>query len=180
MKKQFKTFEEVKACVGQDVAISDWTTVTQSQINMFADATAKWAINLAENAQVVILGNIIVGQEGPRINVKECRPLEAYVMGHIKRVTWLLHPQHKELNDFLRTLRTTLDKSAGDTKTSLGFLFEDRITALSDISGALGWKLTPAKFQELRAHPSVVGVQLETKALEIADDRKWSKKFNSQ
>ena len=39
MKKQFKTFEEVKACVGQDVAISDWTTVTQSQINMFADAT---------------------------------------------------------------------------------------------------------------------------------------------
>ena len=150
------------------------------QLNMFADATAKWAINLAENAQVVILGNIIVGQEGPRINVKECRPLEAYVMGHIKRVTWLLHPQHKELNDFLRTLRTTLDKSAGDTKTSLGFLFEDRITALSDISGALGWKLTPAKFQELRAHPSVVGVQLETKALEIADDRKWSKKFNSQ
>ena len=39
MKKQFKTFEEVKACVGQDVAISDGTTVTQSQINMFADAT---------------------------------------------------------------------------------------------------------------------------------------------
>lgn len=39
MKKQFKTFEEVKACVGQGVAISDWTTVTQSQINMFADAT---------------------------------------------------------------------------------------------------------------------------------------------
>ena len=31
MKKQFKTFEEVKACVGQDVAISDWTTVTQIQ-----------------------------------------------------------------------------------------------------------------------------------------------------
>ena len=26
MKKQFKTFEEVKACVGQDVAISDWTS----------------------------------------------------------------------------------------------------------------------------------------------------------
>jgi len=147
------------------------------QLNMFADATAKWAVNLAENAQVVILGNIIVGQEGPRINVKECRPLEAYVMGHIKRVTWLLHPQHKELNDFLRTLRTTLDKNAGSTHTSLGFIFEDRITALSDISGALGWKLTPAKFQEFRTHPCVAGVQLETKHLEIADDRKWSKKF---
>ena len=147
------------------------------QLNMFADATAKWAVNLAENAQVVILGNIIVGQEGPRINVKECRPLEPYVMGHIKRVTWLLHPQHQELNDFLRTLRATLDKNAGSTHTSLGFLFEDRITALSDISGALGWKLSSAKFQEFRTRSCVAGFQLETKSLEIADDRKWSKKF---
>ena len=150
-------------------------------LNMFADATAKFAINLAENAQVVVLGNIIVGQEGPRINVKECRPLESYVMTHVKRVTWLLHPHHPQLNEFLRTLRTTLDKAAGETKTSLGFVFEDRITAFSDVSGALGWKLTPAKFQEFRQHPAVAGVQLETKHLEIADDRKWGgkKKFSS-
>ena len=145
-------------------------------LNMFADATAKWGPNLAENAQVAVLGNIIVNQEGARINVKECRPLEAYVMSNVKRVTWLLHPDHKQLHDFLRTLRTILDKNVGETKTSLGFLFEDRITALSDVSGALGWKLTPAKFQELRAHPAVAGVQLETKHLEIADDRKWSKR----
>jgi len=56
-------------------------------------------------------------------------------------------------------------------------LIIDQVTALSDISGALGWKLTPAKFQEFRIHPAVAGVQLETKHLEIADDRKWSKKF---
>jgi DNA polymerase III subunit alpha len=146
------------------------------QLNMFADATAKWGMNLAENAQVAVLGNIIVNQEGARINVKELRPLEAYVMSNIKRVTWLLHPQHPQLNAFLQTLRTTLDKASGSTKTSLGFLFEDRITALSDISGALGWKLTPNKFQELRLHPAVAGVQLEAKHLEIENDRKWSKK----
>jgi DNA polymerase III subunit alpha len=146
------------------------------QLNMFADATAKWGMNLAENAQVAVLGNIIVNQEGARINVKELRPLEAYVMANIKHVTWLLHPQHPQLNEFLQTLRTTLDKASGSTKTSLGFLFEDRITALSDISGALGWKLTPAKFQELRLHPAVAGVQLETKHLEIENDRKWSKR----
>jgi len=146
------------------------------QLNMFADATAKFAVNLAENAQVVVLGNIIVGQEGPRINVKECRPLDAYVMSNVKRVTWLLHPQHPQLNEFLQTLRTMLDKASGETKTSLGFLFDDRITALADVTGALGWKLTPVKFQELRQHPAVAGVQLETKRLEIADDRKWGKK----
>jgi DNA polymerase-3 subunit alpha len=146
-------------------------------LNMFADATAKWGPNLAENAQVAVLGNIIVNQEGARINVKEVRPLEAYVMSNIKRVTWLLKPDHPQLNDFLKILRETLNKQVGSTLTSLGFLFEDRVTALSDVSGALGWKLTPAKFQELRGHPAVAGVQLETKHLEIADDRKWSKKF---
>ena len=39
MKKQFKTFDEVKACVGQDVASSPWFSVTQEQINLFAQAT---------------------------------------------------------------------------------------------------------------------------------------------
>jgi len=145
-------------------------------LNMFADATAKWGPNLAENAQVAVLGNIIVNQEGARINVKEVRPLEAYVMSNVKRVTWLLHPDHKQLPEFLKTLRDTLNKQVGSTLTSLGFIFEDRITAFSDVSGALGWKLTPAKFQELRTHPAVAGVQIEVKHLEIADDRKWSKK----
>lgn len=39
MKKQFQTFDEIKACVGQDVAVSDWLTVTQTQIDRFAVAT---------------------------------------------------------------------------------------------------------------------------------------------
>jgi acyl dehydratase len=39
MKKQFKTFDEVKACIGQDVATSPWFSITQAQINLFAQAT---------------------------------------------------------------------------------------------------------------------------------------------
>ena len=39
MKKHFNTFKELQACVGQDVAVSDWCVVTQAQINQFADAT---------------------------------------------------------------------------------------------------------------------------------------------
>ena len=39
MKKQFNTFKELQACVGQDVAVSDWCLVTQAQIKQFADAT---------------------------------------------------------------------------------------------------------------------------------------------
>jgi DNA polymerase-3 subunit alpha len=31
-------------------------------------------------------------------------------------------------------------------------------------------------FQELRSHPAVAGVQLETKPLELKQERRWSKR----
>src|SRR4030095_10073866 len=39
MKKTFQTLGDLAACVGQEVAVSDWITVTQEQVNQFADAT---------------------------------------------------------------------------------------------------------------------------------------------
>ena len=35
----FQTLSEMAACVGQDVATSPWITVTQQQVNQFAEAT---------------------------------------------------------------------------------------------------------------------------------------------
>ena len=37
--KTFLTIADLAACVGQEVAVSDWTTITQQQIQLFADAT---------------------------------------------------------------------------------------------------------------------------------------------
>ena len=37
--KTFQTLAELAACVGQEVAVSDWQTITQQQINLFAQAT---------------------------------------------------------------------------------------------------------------------------------------------
>ena len=37
--KTFQTLNEVVALVGEDVAESDWITVTQEQVNLFAQAT---------------------------------------------------------------------------------------------------------------------------------------------
>ena len=37
--KTFQTLADLAACVGQDVATSDWLTVTQQQVNLFAEAT---------------------------------------------------------------------------------------------------------------------------------------------
>lgn len=35
----FNNLAELSTCVGQEVALSDWVTVTQAQVQLFADAT---------------------------------------------------------------------------------------------------------------------------------------------
>ena len=37
--KTFHSYAELRDCAGQEVAVTDWVTVTQAQINLFAEAT---------------------------------------------------------------------------------------------------------------------------------------------
>jgi acyl dehydratase len=37
--RTFDTLAELAACTGEEVAVSDWTTITQEQVNLFAQAT---------------------------------------------------------------------------------------------------------------------------------------------
>jgi DNA polymerase-3 subunit alpha len=145
-------------------------------LNIFADGYEAYGRSLQENATVLVQGNIIVNQEGPRINVKEIYPLDGQVAGLVKKVTWLLDPAHAAVPDFLRALRDTLNRQAGDTKVQLGFVFERRIAPIAETSTALSWKLNAPAFQQLRAHPAVVGVQLETRPVELKEDRRWKKR----
>ncbi len=145
-------------------------------LNLFADGYAAHGAILAENAVVLVQGNIITGTEGPRINVKEVYPLDLQVTGLVRKVIWLLRPAHPELPAFLRQLRETLNKQVGETRVEFAFLFENRIAPYAEASTALSWKLNGPTFQQLRAHPAVAGVQLETRALELKQDRRWSKR----
>jgi DNA polymerase-3 subunit alpha len=152
------------------------TKNASTPLNMFADGYAAYGSVLAENALVLVQGNIIVGNDGARINVKECYHLDAQVSSLVRKVTWLLHPAHRELPAFLRLLRETLNKQSGDTKVEFAFLFDDRIAPIAEASSALSWRLSAPVFQQLRAHPAVAGVQLQTKHLELKQDRRWSKR----
>jgi DNA polymerase-3 subunit alpha len=156
-------------------AFSLATKSASAALNMFADGYAAYGTTLVENAAVLVQGNIIVGNDGARINVKECYPLDAQVGGLVRKVTWLLHPAHPELPAFLRLLRETLNRQSGDTRVEFAFLFEDRVAPVAEASTALSWRLSAPVFQQLRAHPAVAGVQLETKRLELKQDRRWAR-----
>jgi acyl dehydratase len=59
--KKFNALQDLLACVGQDVAVSDWVTVTQEQINLFAQATGdhQWIHTDADKAQSGPFGSTI-------------------------------------------------------------------------------------------------------------------------
>jgi DNA polymerase-3 subunit alpha len=145
-------------------------------LNMFADAYATYGGTLAENAAVVVLGNVIVGADGARINVRECYPLEGAVTSLARKVTWLLRPADLAVPEFLARLRETINAQPGETRVAFGFLFEDRAAAVAEASPALSWRLTAAAVQSLRSHPAVAGVQVEFKRLELKEDRRWARR----
>ncbi len=145
-------------------------------VHMYSDAYEIYANNLIPEAPVLIQGTILRGDDGARLNVKECYPLEPSITGHIKKVTWLLNAAHSELGDFFKLLRAAVDKDYGDTRLELAFAFDGQVAPVAEVSNGLTWKVTPVHFQNLRKHPAVVGTMLEAKKLSLKETRKWAKR----
>jgi DNA polymerase-3 subunit alpha len=145
-------------------------------LNMFADAFSAFGPALAENAPVLVQGNIIRGADGPRINVKECYALDGAVSRTVRRVTWLVRPGDPGLESFLRTLRETVVREQGDTRMEFAVLMEGGVAPVAEASAALSWRLSAPGFQALRSHPAVAGVRIETRPLELKPDTRWARR----
>jgi DNA polymerase-3 subunit alpha len=145
-------------------------------LNMFADAFAAFGPALAENAPVLVQGNVIRGADGPRVNVRECYALDGAVTRAVRRVVWLLRPDDPEIESFLRALRETVLREPGDTRIGFGILVGGDAAPVAEASQALAWRLTAPVFQELRSHPGVAGIRIETRPLELKPDTRWARR----
>ena len=142
-------------------------------MNMFSEAFAEYARHLVAEAPVLVQGNVLAGTDGVRLNVRECYPLDDAVTAWVKKITWLLRPDHPETPAFLHALRAVVDANLGDTRLEFAVVFEDRIAAVAEVSGGLSWKLAPAQFQQLRSHPAVAGALVQAKRLQLRENRRW-------
>jgi DNA polymerase-3 subunit alpha len=145
-------------------------------VNMYADAYETYGKLLAENLPVVVLGSVMRGNDGARLNVKEVYPLDAYVPNNVRKVTWLLHPDHPGLTEFLPQLRKAIDAANGDARVEIAFLFDGRIAPIAETPNSLKWRVTGPSFQQLRHHPAVAGALIETRPPEMKEVRRWGKK----
>jgi len=145
-------------------------------VNMYADAYEAYGKSLAENQPVVVLGTVMKGNDGARLNVKELYPLDGYLGNNIRKVTWLLSPEHPGLPDFLKKLRATINGAGGDTRVELAFVFENRVAPVAEAPASLNWRVVPAAYQELRAHPAVAGTLAEARRPELKEVKRWDRR----
>ncbi|MDF9826702.1 DNA polymerase-3 subunit alpha [Ereboglobus sp. PH5-10] len=147
-------------------------------LNMFASTYEEYGAALAENALVAVQGMVQVNKEGEkRIQINECYPLVPFIAQNIRRITWLLKPDHPELPEFLKALRKTLDQTPGKTETSFAFLFEDRVAPIAEAADSLAWTFTTECFNQIRNHPAVLGAQIHAGPLILKrQERRWAPK----
>jgi len=152
------------------------TRAANMPVNMYADAYELYAKNLEAEKPVAVLGTILRSEDGARLNVKECYPLEPHLMNNIKKITWVIRPDDPRNDDFMLQLREMLLKTTGDIRNEVAVLFDDDTLAVAETAGALNWKLIPSDFQQLRKHPALAGVVIETRAIELKETNRWKRR----
>ena len=152
------------------------TRAANMPVNMYADAYELYAKNLEAEKPVAVLGTILRSEDGARLNVKECYPLEPHLMNNIKKITWVIRPDDPRNDDFMLQLREMLLKTTGDIRNEVAVLFEDDTLAVAETAGALNWKLVCPDFQQLRKHPALTGVLIETRSIELKETSRWKRR----
>jgi DNA polymerase-3 subunit alpha len=108
--------------------------------------------------------------------VKECYGLDPAVARIVRKVTWLLRPEHPGTESFLRGLRDTVVREPGDTRLEFAMLLDGGVAPVAEASAGLSWRLTAAGFQALRSQPCVAGVALDARPLELKPDARWARR----
>jgi len=152
------------------------TRTASLPMNMFSEAYADYAKHLVPETPVLVLGTLLGGADGVRLNVRECYPLDGAVPAVVRKITWLLRPDHPETPAFLRALRAAVDANYGDTRIEFAVVFEDRVAAVAEAAAGLGWRVSAEPFQQLRAHPAVAGALVEVKRLQLKESRRWARR----
>ncbi|WP_309018287.1 DNA polymerase III subunit alpha [Pelagicoccus sp. SDUM812003] len=152
------------------------TRKTSLQVNCYADAFEEYGHNLDNDALVLIKGTVIRRDGEVRLNVLEIHPLEAYMPGQIKHVTWVLDPD-KDTDSFLYAYRETLDSSRGNTTSDLAFRISDTCIASAPTANSLGWRVNTKDWVKLRKNPAVVGCIVQTEPVKVKQrERRWASK----
>ena len=146
------------------------------QINCYADAFDEWGHFLDNDRLILVKGSVFRNQEGVRLSCQEIHPLEGYMSGQIKHITWILDPD-KDTDAFLYDYRAALDNSRGQTTSEIAFRITSDCIASAPTSSSLNWRVNVPEWKKLRAHKSVIGCIIQTEPVKLKEkERRWGQK----
>ena len=145
------------------------------QLNCYADAFAEHGHNLENDALILVKGSVFRNEEGSRLSVQEVHPLDAYLPGQIKHVTWILDPE-KDTDPFLYDYREALDQSRGETTSDIAFRIAPDCIVSAPASSSLRWRVNTKEWTRLRSHRALVGCIVQTHPIKLKErERRWTK-----
>lgn len=146
------------------------------QMNCYADAFEECGESVENEKLVVVKGSVFRNAEGVRLSAQEVYPLETYLPGQIKHITWVLDPD-KDTDAFLYDYRAALDAGRGETSSDIAFRIAPDCVVAAPTASSLRWKVNPRDWIKLRAHACVIGCVVQTLPVTLRQrERRWAAK----
>ena len=101
--------------------------------------------------------------------------LESSIPKIIQRINFILHANDKAA-EFIDLLREMIDEEYGATRVNISFWVNGQI-AETQTAQSLTFTITSTNYKQLRRHPALAGVRIQSVAVNPIDDRRpWQKR----
>jgi DNA polymerase-3 subunit alpha len=160
----------------KQMAVFNLSTRTHSyEMIMFPDPYEKNGARLEDGKLALIHG--LIGRRNGEMSLAahEVFDLELSIPKIIQRINFILHPNEKAA-DFIEMLRDTIDDEYGATRVNVSFLVNEQIVE-TQTAQSLTFTITSTNYKQLRRHPALAGVRIQSVAVTPIDDRRpWQKR----
>ena len=123
---------------------------------------------------LMVTGTVFNREDDPRLSVSEASLLDPFPFRLIEEIDWILRPG-VQCDEFLGLLLKEIARSPGETKLRIGIFMDGDYAAMADTPRSLRWQPTLETYKNLRRHPAVYGVQIQSAELPPVENNRWRK-----
>ena len=160
----------------KQMAIFNLSTKGHSfEMIMFPDPYEKNGARLEDGKLALIHG--LIGRRNGEMSLAahEVFDLESSIPKIIQRINFILHANEKA-SDFIEMLRNMIDDEYGATRVNISFLVNGQIVE-TQTAQSLTFTITSTNYKQLRRHPALAGVRIQSVPVSPIDDRPpWQKR----
>jgi DNA polymerase-3 subunit alpha len=160
----------------RQMAVFNLATAAHSyEMIMFPDPYEKNGSRLEDGKLALIHGRISRRNGEMSLTAHEVFDLEQSIPRIIQRINFILHPQEVQATDFIKKFREMIDLEYGSTRVNLSFLIDNQIVE-TETAQSLTFTITSSNYKQLRRHPALAGVRIQSIPVQPIDDRRrWEK-----